>query len=38
VSISSMYYDQLLRVQIPKAQKDCQLDCIFCVKAARKKV
>jgi len=29
-SISPTFYSQLLCVQIPKAQKDLQLDCIFC--------
>ncbi len=41
-SMSSMFYKQLVCLQIPKAQKDWQLDCIFvllgsaCVKAAHR--
>jgi len=29
-SISSIFHEQLLHAQILKAQKDWQLDCIFC--------
>jgi hypothetical protein len=29
MSISSTFYKQLLRMQILKAQKDGQLDCLF---------
>jgi len=30
VSISSTFYKQLLRAQIPKAQKDSQVVSLFC--------